>query len=427
MRHVFALQEASQESERRASMLAVVAGAARAMSTLDPEEVLEVVADSVQALGFEVTSISLLDEDTGTYRVSHGRGLPEGFAAAPHPIEKGLPGLVRAAGGTVVLEDYPRRPDALLPLVEAGIQSVVGSPIRQGGRLVAVLSAGTAEVRALTPQDVKAMELLAAQAAVALDNARRFEDERRTVIRLADLDRLKSEFLSTVSHELRTPLTVIEGMGLTLQAQWDVLDEATRRDLLDRLNSNAQSLERIIVTLLDFSSIESGRVQLRVRTVDLSSLLGSVVTRLAPLLARHAFRAEVEEGLVVGADEVLIERAVENLLTNAGRHTPAGTPVVLTARTEGDVVVVEVRDEGPGISRKDQARLGERFFRGGTVNDRSAKGLGLGLALVREILMLHGRTLEIESEVGRGAAFGFRLPLRAEAVTAAARLERVSL
>ena len=113
--------------------------------------------------------------------------------------------------------------------------------------------------------------------------------------------------------------------------------------------------------------------------------------------------------LMAVGDPVQIERVLQNLLWNAAKHTPTGTHVTLSARAEGDRIVLSVADDGPGISEEELRHLGERFYRGGDLNARSTKGLGLGLALVKEILELHGSALEIESQVGNGSRFAFRL------------------
>lgn len=240
---------------------------------------------------------------------------------------------------------------------------------------------------------------------------RRVEDERRTVERLAELDRMKSDFISTASHELRTPLTVIHGMGCTLQKQWDALDERTRRELLERLNENTRTLHGIVETLLDFSRLESGQIEANRQAVPLAGMAAGMVSRLEPLLDQHVVSVDVDEDLTVDADRLLLDRVLENLLMNAVKHTPAGTSITVRGRRAGTSAEVAVADTGPGISPEDLHHLGSRFFRGGHPNTRRSRGTGLGLALVGEILRVHGSALEVWSEVGRGSRFSFRLPL----------------
>jgi signal transduction histidine kinase len=411
MRQMVAHSESREESERRARALESVTASARQMSMLDPDKVLGVVIDAVIDLGFDAASLCEFDDDLTTYRVMSPRGLPEGFARRVHAASEGMPGMVLTTGGTVAVDDYPDRPGAIPALVAAGFRSVVGSPIWSEGTLAAVLVGGSSGVTPLRTEDVEAFELLAAQAGPALQNARRFDRERHTVERMAEVDRMKSDFLATVSHEVRTPVTIIEGLGLTMQRDWDRLDEDTRREFMDRLASNARALHGIIETLLDFSRLDAGRLTLNPERIDLGELAATVAGRMAELLADHVVTVTTEPGLDVDADPDLIDRVVENLLLNAVKHTPAGTQIDLRVMADDDEVVLMVADRGPGIPEHEVGHLGERFFRGGETNTRGTGGLGLGLALVVETLELHGTRLEVESRVGRGASFRFRLPL----------------
>jgi RNA polymerase sigma factor (sigma-70 family) len=292
-----------------------------------------------------------------------------------------------------------------------GLRAAVAIPVIVAEGAEAVVFVGSREPAGPSPEDVEVLRMLATQASLALENAREFEKQRRDMDRMAELDRLKGDFLSNVSHELRTPLTVITGMGLTLQHQWKEMDDELRLEFLARLNANAASLNDIITKLLDFSRVEAGRLEAQTQAVDLRALLDDVADRLHILFVAHALELVVEEGLTVQADPVLLERVVENLLANAAKHTPPGSRIELIARRQAGQAVVEVSDDGPGIPPDELKHVGERFFRGGDPNTRGTRGTGLGLALVREILSLHGGTLEIESALGVGSRFTFRLPL----------------
>lgn len=411
MRQMTAHGEARDEADRRAGLLAAVARAARSMSTLDSDRILSTVVDSAVSLGFESANLCFFDDEGRTYRVSHPRGLPASYTERTHDASLGMPGLVRRRRRTVVVDEYSRHPNAIEDLRDAGFRAVVAAPVSSKGQMVGVLVAGTRTDRRLAPEDIEAIELLAAQASTALDNARRYEDERRTVERLAELDQLKQNFLSTVSHEFRTPLAVIRGMGGTLESRWDDLDDGVRRELIGRLNGNVAALDQIIRTLLDYSVLEAGRLEVHAEPVMVGELLEGIAKRITPLLREHDLRVDVEADLGVLADAALLERAVENLLANAANHTPPGTRVELSARREGDRVRIAVADDGPGIAAEDLPYIGTRFFRGGDANSRRAAGTGLGLAFTREIAELHGSALEVESAPGSGARFSVVLPI----------------
>jgi len=400
-----------EESRRRASLLATVAASARSMSALETEQVFASVVTAVQRLGFESADICLIDHASCTYRVVHAIGLPESYTRDVHPADEGLISEVRRARATVTIPNYAGLASGIPELRSDGYRAVVSTPVWAQGRLAAALTAGTHDARRVTPEEVEAIELLAAQAGRALENAQQFEEQRRTVARLEELDRLKQDFLDTVSHELRTPLTAVHGMGITLETRWDELDDETRRSLLERLNANAAALEEIITALLDFSRLDGSREALEVQDVKVGELVDGLLVRLSHLFEGPAPSALIEPDLMLRADPVLLERVMENLIANAGKHTPAGTPITISAAVVDGEVEIAVSDEGPGIADADMAHLTERFYRGGDPNSRPTRGTGLGLALVTEILELHRSALSIESTEDSGARFAFRLPL----------------
>jgi signal transduction histidine kinase len=404
--------EALADSRRRATLLASVVRAARTVSSLQTDRVLRSVVDATGDIGFEAADLVLYDQDTETFRTVQARGMPETYDfRRARPATAGISGMVRKERRTVVLNDYAIHPRGILELRRAGFHAVVGTPVWIAGRLAGVLGAGTRERREVRAEEIEAFELLASIAGRALENAGRFEDERRMVERLAELDRMKSDFISTASHELRTPLTVIQGMGLTVEQQWEHLDEETRLELVRRLNQNARTLQGIVETLLDFSLVEGGRLKANRERVQLDELVSTLVSRLQSLIGERSLTVDVGHADPVRADPVLLDRVLENLLANAVKHTPAGTPVRISTAQEDGAVVVTVADGGPGIPSEVLSRLGQRFVRGGDPNSRPRGGTGLGLALVREILALHGSSLEVWSEPGRGSRFSFRLPL----------------
>jgi RNA polymerase sigma factor (sigma-70 family) len=406
-RQMAAHQAARLESERRWALLAVVSAAGRRMSAVEPLTVLGAIVESVVALGFPMTRIYLQEE--GGYRVilppETPRDFPGGIEAFPaEAVERAL-----REARTVVVGETGDVVDPHLAAIRLRSATIV--PITTGERVDALLIVATDRAAAPAEQDIEVFQMLAQQGAVALENARRFEQQRRAMERLAELDRMKSDFLSSVSHELRTPLTVIAGMGRTLENGWERIGDHDRRDLLSRLNANAAALDTLIGELLDFGRLDSGQLQIEPVAFDLQAVVGGVLDRLTSLFRQHTVHIHVEDGVSVFADPLLIERVVENLLTNAAKYTPPGSRVVVRSETVGREVVISVSDDGPGIPADELAHIGERFFRGGDPNTRTIRGSGLGLALTSEVLDLHGTFLEVTSEVGKGSCFSFRLPL----------------
>ena len=384
---------ARTESDRRWTLLAAVSAAARDMSrsTTSADDVLLTATAAVHGLGFAAACIYVHEADG--WHVVPGGAVPDGTP----------PEVVKRSAETGEIERFGRTSD---PLPDFGV--AVPIPVLDG--IAAVLVVGTGTPPGPEPQDVEVFRMLASQASLALENVRRFDEQRQVIERLADLDRMKNDFISTVSHELRTPLTVITGMGRTLEHQWPSLDEDVRSDFLTRLNANAATLDQVIAQLLDFSKLEGGQLRPHVAEIDLSALLSQVVERLGALLRDHRVELDLDAELRTVADAGLVERVVENLLSNAAKYTPPGSRILVSAHEGGaDDVIVAVSDDGPGIPEKEIARIGERFFRGGDLNTRTTRGTGLGLAVVSEILELHGSRLEVESRVGAGSRFSFRL------------------
>ena len=409
IRHINSLTEARTRTERWAELLKAVAASARRM-TLDSGAILDGMVDGVVGLGFDAASVSVFDHETVTFFITNHRSLPEDYVQSLHSAREDMPALVRESGRTVVVDpSHPPDEGATLPLRDRGFGTMIACPVWVDGWLAAALVGFSQEERTVSPQDVEAFELLASQAGLALQNAQRFEETLRSVERLEELDRLKDDFLATASHELRTPLTVIMGSGFTLEQQWDQLDEPLRRELLQAMNKNAKSLDTLIASLLDFARLGADSVAMSARAFPVGEAVGNVVSLMGMLFDGRPLTVECDSDLMAVGDPVQIERVLQNLLWNAAKHTPAGTYVTLSARADGGRVVLSVADDGPGISEEELRHLGERFYRGGDLNARSTKGLGLGLALVKEILELHGSALEIESQVGIGSRFAFRL------------------
>jgi K+-sensing histidine kinase KdpD len=385
---------ARQEADERAEFMSGVVTAGRDMS-MDPSQVVDVALDAVTGLGFGDAGFVALCEDGSLSHMVAARGRfdDEGSAPSLDVVE-----LVVAQGETVTVDrsEEDRR------------DGLIGSPVWVGGWMAAVLVGRTHDERTIARHRVEAFELLATSAGLALENAGRYEEQRQTVERLEETERLKSDFLTSVSHELRTPLTSILGNAVTLERSWQQLDDPTRGELIASLSNRARELEEKVTELVDVSGSESATGR-GFHALDLSTLLISTAEQMRGPLSKHRFVVDVRPGLETLGDAVLLSQAVRNLLDNAATHTPAGTTVTLLAGLEeAEDIVVTVRDDGPGIAAADIPYLGARFFRGGDLNVRP-KGRGLGLALASSALDLHGAVLEVESEEGRGAMFTFHL------------------
>jgi PAS domain S-box-containing protein len=239
----------------------------------------------------------------------------------------------------------------------------------------------------------------------ALQRARTIERETE---RLRELDRLKDEFLSTVSHELRTPLTVILGLAEVLRGRAGA-EREDRVELLERIFTNASDMRKMVEQLLDYSRLEAGKVRLEIRPLPLRNAILRCVDLADGILGARRRCVDVPEGTKVQADEHGFERILVNLLTNAATYSAGHSTVRVTATAENGIATISVQDEGVGIPAAEQSQIFERFYRGS--QRPRGRGTGVGLAVVRRYVELLGGGVSVESELGRGSAFAFTLPL----------------
>ena len=274
-----------------------------------------------------------------------------------------------------------------------------------------IIVAGVSPRRELDDAYRTFFALAAEHIAAAIANARAFEEERRRAETLAELDRAKTVFFSNVSHEFRTPLTLMLGPVEELLADADLAQP--HRDALTLTHRNALRLRKLVNTLLDFSRIEAGRIEAAYEPVDLAEYTTELasVFRAAVDKAGMAYRVDCERiGEPVYVDREMWEKIVLNLVSNAFKFTLDGE-IHVTLRRTPTHATLEVRDTGSGIPAGELSHIFERFHRADATHGRTHEGTGIGLALVQELVKLHGGTIEVASTVGAGSAFTVRIPL----------------
>jgi PAS domain S-box-containing protein len=233
-----------------------------------------------------------------------------------------------------------------------------------------------------------------------------YEREREAAERLRSVDVMKDAFLSAVSHELRTPLSAVLGFATTLQQSDLELDEDDRKTMLDRLAANAHKLHQLLVDLLDLDRTARGVLEPQRSVLDLAELVLRVTEEAE--LGGHPVSVEAEP-VLVEVDGPKVERIVENLVTNAAKYTPEGTPVRVHVRKQEDGVLIVVDDEGPGIPEALKEAVFEPFERGPDAPRRAA-GTGIGLSLVARFAELHGGRAWVENRPQGGSSFRVFLP-----------------
>jgi signal transduction histidine kinase len=308
------------------------------------------------------------------------------------------------------------------------------APLHAGDRLVGILALTSAD--ALTPDQQSALDLARSHLAIACERESSYHrtrrlatDIRRTAQHLeeqsdelqrvnAELDRvnqLKSRFLANMSHELRTPLTSVIGFSEMLLTEDTGPLTAMQRDFLETVARNGRHLLELIGELLDLSKIEAGRLTLQVEALDLREVFVEAAASVRAQVERRGHRLDVEDGaaaLAVRADRVRVRQVLLNLLSNAIKFTPDGGRISISGRSDdgGREVRVEVRDSGIGIAPDDQAKLFTEFTQLDASASRQYEGTGLGLALSRRLIELHGGLIGVQSAPGQGSTFWFTLP-----------------
>lgn len=361
--------------------------------------------------------VYLLDDEGAVARLVAGTGIAEQHPAAPRVVDLSAPaqawpiGDALQSGHAVVVDDVVARFGELpsQPYPEPVVSAVVLPLVRPGGRSYGVMVAGVCARRALNERYRDFFELTAEHITTGLANGKAFAEERKRADALAELDRAKTTFFSNVSHEFRTPLTLM--LGPLEQA---LRDARHLREPLEIAHRNSLRLLKLVNSLLDFSRIEAGRIDasyeptdLARLTIELASLFRSAVEKAGLKFIVHC--PPLPEPVYVDHD--MWEKIVFNLLSNALKFTFEGEIEIALARSDPGAVLLRVRDTGTGIPAAELARVFERFHRVRNARARSHEGTGIGLALVQELVRLHGGTITAESREGEGTTFTVSIPL----------------
>jgi two-component system, OmpR family, sensor histidine kinase KdpD len=286
--------------------------------------------------------------------------------------------------------------------------------LRTDAGVVGVIGVARATDRpVLTPEERRLLDALADQAAVAIERvslAAVLSDAKM----LAETERLRAALLTSISHDLRTPLASILGSVSSLRSYPDRYDAAQREELLATLQGEAERLNRFVANLLDMTRLESGAIELRLDLFDLAEIVGAALHRASDVLAHHCVDVDVAPDLpMVRVDAVLFEQVLFNLLDNAAKYAPGASRIGLLARREGEAVVIEICDEGPGIPIADRERVFDKFYRV-QAQDRRRAGTGLGLAICRGFVEAHGGLISAHNRpAGGGAMIRITLPVTA--------------
>jgi signal transduction histidine kinase len=325
--------------------------------------------------------------------------------ATDHPVAKVLRTQQPEIGGS---QAAASNAEHLRVLHELGATSGIVVPLIAQEQLIGALSLGRAFQDQHYPvADLTLAQLFARHAASALVNARRYKDAQEGM-------RAREQFLSIAAHELKTPLTTLLGSIEHLQRRISRMEQAQERDqhIAQRIRDQTIRLTQMVDSLLDIARVDGGRLYLARAPLDLVALTRRLMAELQPTSPQHRFTlAVLDDPLIVYADALRLEQVLHNLLGNALKYSPQGGTITVQLAQQGGMAVMAVMDQGIGIPQAAQPYLFERFFRAPNVEQQQIDGIGLGLAVVKEIVTLHGGEVEVASEEGCGSTFTIFLPL----------------
>ena len=409
-------KEALEQQKASAEVLEVIGG-----SVADTKPVFDKIMENCQRLfGGRSVGMTLVGEDDAVH--------PGAFRGpGEHEFRKPLPfRLDRTSGtGRAILErrvlhypdvqadgipEYIRRNSAPM-----GYRSIIIAPMLWEGRGIGAIMVTREAAGAFTDKEIALLKTFADQAVIAIQNSRLFHEIEEKSRQLEIANQHKSDFLANMSHELRTPLNAIIGFSEVLQEKMFGELNEKQLDYLNDIHSSGKHLLALINDVLDLSKIEAGRMELELSNFNLPAALANALTLVRERAQRHgiALSLEVDPRLgEVQADERKCKQILLNLLSNAVKFTPDGGRVALSARLDTDKAEISVADTGIGIAKEDQQTVFEEFRQVGRDYTKKAEGTGLGLALAKRFVELHGGAIRLESEPGKGSTFTFTLPVR---------------
>ena len=486
-----AQESAEMAQDRIGQMMTLHATSLAVASQLgtDPRELLaDILRRSIALLGARAGAVYVLDPQYDELEVVVCQGLRGDYAGARIRVGEGLAGRVGQTGQGLIIDDYRAYPFRTAIYDGEDFSAVIAVPLIHRGRVVGVLDVlDDAERRAFTDDDLWLLDLFAAQAAQAIENARTYVELERAYRKQRELDRMKDDFIATASHELRTPLTGVSGFLDLLLEYPGSRDEPLAQEFLQKASESAEELAEIAERLLQTSRLDTGSIEMHIGPVRLATAVDEVLRsyRSLPQVqgGRYDLTSEVQPHVYVAADLGRLKEVLDNLISNAIKYSPHGgrvavssgparlrslveggaelhhaggeptstaiderptvvmpqlatgmagedespsvpSPALLAAAVERRYVVVEVRDQGMGIPSGERGNLFRRFSRLESARASQIRGTGLGLYLCRQIMRgMEGDVWLLESAPGQGTSFAFALPTAEPHSIAASGLE----
>ncbi|HEY0602046.1 MAG TPA: GAF domain-containing protein [Herpetosiphonaceae bacterium] len=412
---------AERAAQRTARLQAVTAALAEALTPAQVSDVI--VREGVKALGADAGSIYIRSDDGASLELLTYIGYPDELqpAHARVPMDAQSPlndaihsrELIVAETVEDLIGQWPR-----LAAAQAitGDAAVAAAPLLVDQKVLGAIYMAFRTPRQFNADDRALLTTLARQCAQAFERSRLYAAEQQARSAAQEAVHLRDAFLSIASHELKTPVTALLGYVELLQRRAQQ-NGAAERDLrsIQIIHDQAWRLTNLIGTLLDISRIETGQLRLDPAPLDLRPLVEQIISEMEPVFERYTFSYELAaEALIVNGDAVRLEQVLHNLFQNATRYSPAGSTVTIRLWREDRTARLSVTDQGIGIPATALPHIFQRFFRAHTGDTHRISGLGIGLYVVKEIVALHGGSVEVESAEGAGSTFTVTLPLAGE-------------
>jgi len=412
------LQETLDQQTATAEILNVISD-----SPTDVQPVFNAIAESAARL-FGGSRVGLLLVDRGSIHIGARGGVghnDEDLVNSMYPIpldRESFMGQAILDCRLMEIPDYesPSVPDSFKVRARAlGFRALTIAPLVHEGIGIGAITVPRMQPGALTDKQTALLKTFAEQAVIAIRNVRLFHEIQEKGAQLEVANRHKSEFLANMSHELRTPLNAVIGFSEVLAEKYFGDLTPKQADYVKDIHASGKHLLSLINDILDLSKIEAGRMELDLAEFDMPAALQNALTLVRERAQRHGIALELKTDPALGAfraDERKFKQIMLNLLSNAVKFTPEGGRVGVSARLNGSGVEIAVADSGMGIAAADQEAIFEEFKQVGSDYTKKAEGTGLGLALTKRFVELHGGTIRVASAPGQGATFTFTLPLR---------------
>lgn len=415
--HTADLRRSVTTLERQAERLKRILDISQTLtSTFDLKELLRLILSAATELTeTETASLLLLDESASELRFA-ATSSPDRdrLMAMRVPVVGSLAGSILTLSQPLVIEnvqDDPRHFDGVDKQIAFESRSLLGVPLRIRDKSIGVLEAlNKIGDDQFSPEDGQLLMTLAAQAAVAIENAQLFTALQKAYQQLNEVDQLKSDFIAIASHELRTPLGLILGYAAMLKE--DAGSDTAHQ--LDVVLQSALRLRSLIDDMVNLQQVGEGRGKLTVEEFSLQDVIRSAAQALKDLYTTKDQTLTIDvpsQPIRVKADRTKITLVLNNLLSNAIKFTPGQGHISISSEVQNGEVQVHVADTGEGIPEADQKMIFDRFYQVEPHLTRKHGGLGLGLAIAKGLIDLHGGRIWCESVVGYGSRFSFAIPI----------------